>query len=949
MMKPFLTLLILLWLSPPGSAQVISSAETDSLFQLLEKAEGLERAQLLYEYARSIDMKVGRGKQYFERAIALTDSLGEYTEKARLLGRGGYHYRTEGRLEEALELHQSALEAAERSGDKKAIALAYNDIGVDYYYGGDYESAVTNILEALRLREEVGDAIGAANSKNNVAIVLYQMKDFQHSITLLHEAVEMHNSAENFDGTVRSLNNLGLNYQELGKLDSAVYFYSESLALAEKIDYGNGMAYSLSNIGSTYLELGDYKLAEEYTRRALVYYEDVIIVHGIAEMCIQLGEIYTGLGEYDKAMDYTKRGLQVARDIEAMPVVADAYEAMSKTLKTQGRADEALESYQKYSEIRDSLYTTNTSKQVAILRSTYETEQKEREIELLKREAELQSLLIYAAGVVAAIFIVIAFVLYRLVRSKQREVLIRKQSEEELREYQQRLSSVLTNVPIILWSFDRDGFFTLSDGKALSLIGMKKGDAVGRTVFDYFKDYPDILDFVNRALRGESFTAAFRIDSVILETRFTPLLDQHGSQQGVIGIAFDITERRKAEAALRKSELQFRSIWERSLDGMRLMDVNGIITLVNESFCKLVGKSAGELAGKHFKEVYTEDLQRSQADAFEKKLRNGNIDLHLEKKYKLWDGREVWFEVSNAIIDLTGKSPTLLSIFRDVSERKETEEVLHLEQKRLIEAMEDLKRTQSKLVESEKMAALGNLVAGVAHEINTPIGVGVTAVTHLQQKTKDTVAAYKERALKRSMLEKYLEIAEESTQLLFDNLHRASELVQSFKQVSTDQSSLHLREFNVGEYLRNISLSLKHELKNNGHNLQVHCEDGLVMQSYPGAFSQVFTNLIMNSVVHGFGGMQHGSIDIDVQKNEENLFILYRDNGTGIPDDIRDKVFDPFFTTRRDKGGSGLGLHIVYNIITQQLRGDISIENGTTEGAAFRITLPILSSASSSS
>jgi predicted ATPase/signal transduction histidine kinase len=270
----------------------------------------------------------------------------------------------------------------------------------------------------------------------------------------------------------------------------------------------------------------------------------------------------------------------------------------------------------------------------------------------------------------------------------------------------------------------------------------------------------------------------------------------------------------------------------------------------------------------------------------------------------------------------------------------------HLEEKvaertrELSEALEDVQTMQHQMVESEKLAALGGLVAGMAHEINTPVGIAVTAASHLVDRTDELRAAWQAGSMKRSTLDHFIEGVEDAGRLILTNLERSNELVQSFKQVAVDQSSEARRTFAVQEYLEDILRSLRPSLKRAPHLIDVDCDPGLSITSYPGALAQVVTNLVMNSVVHAYDDGVSGRISLQATKQDGGIRLRYSDDGRGIPDDIRQRIFDPFFTTRRTQGGSGLGLHIVYNLVTQRLGGTISVESAAGQGTQFTVDIP---------
>ena len=261
-------------------------------------------------------------------------------------------------------------------------------------------------------------------------------------------------------------------------------------------------------------------------------------------------------------------------------------------------------------------------------------------------------------------------------------------------------------------------------------------------------------------------------------------------------------------------------------------------------------------------------------------------------------------------------------------------------QQSLEESLDKLHRTQKEMIHSAKMAALGDLVAGVAHEVNTPIGVCVTASSFLAERTRQLRDLYEKGEMKRSDLEKYLTLAEESSASVLTNLERAAELVQSFKKVAADQSSEEKRPFELKSYLEQILVSLRPQFKRTPHTVHMECPEGLTLDSYPGAIMQIVTNLIMNSLIHGFADGLPGEIFINVESVGDAVALSYRDTGVGMDKEQRDRIYDPFYTTKRGSGGTGLGMNIVYNLVTQTLKGSILLETSPGQGAVFLLTLP---------
>lgn len=261
-------------------------------------------------------------------------------------------------------------------------------------------------------------------------------------------------------------------------------------------------------------------------------------------------------------------------------------------------------------------------------------------------------------------------------------------------------------------------------------------------------------------------------------------------------------------------------------------------------------------------------------------------------------------------------------------------------QKKVDEAVHELKLAQAQLIQNEKMASLGSGVAGVAHEINTPVGVGVTAASTLQSLSRGISEKFGSQTLTRSDLEHYLSATQECADIILRNMQRAASLIQSFKQVAVDQTGGQRRRFSMRRYIDEVLLSLAPQIKRAPHPIVVSCPDSLTLDSYPGAIAQILTNLIGNSLVHAFPDGRSGRIEITASSDGDRVTLAYSDDGVGVPPEHLSKLFEPFFTTRRSEGGSGLGLHIVYNLATQTLGGTIDVRSHPGEGLQVFIVFP---------
>jgi len=256
--------------------------------------------------------------------------------------------------------------------------------------------------------------------------------------------------------------------------------------------------------------------------------------------------------------------------------------------------------------------------------------------------------------------------------------------------------------------------------------------------------------------------------------------------------------------------------------------------------------------------------------------------------------------------------------------------------------MQDLQREQrEQLLKAEKMAALGELVAGFTHEINTPIGLGITAITHLKDETRALQKDYAENKMTKLQFEDYVQECAEVSTIVWENLQRTVELISSFKQISIDQSSEVRRGFDIKQYLSQILLSLHPKLKHTPHQVLLEGDDGIRLDSYPGYIAQIVTNLVMNSLIHAFDKGDKGHITLCVKRRQDQLELCYHDDGRGIPEADVSRVFEKYFTTKMGKGGSGLGLHIVHQLVTEKLNGTILCTSAEGNGVQFDITLPM--------
>jgi len=258
----------------------------------------------------------------------------------------------------------------------------------------------------------------------------------------------------------------------------------------------------------------------------------------------------------------------------------------------------------------------------------------------------------------------------------------------------------------------------------------------------------------------------------------------------------------------------------------------------------------------------------------------------------------------------------------------------------LSQTLTNLKSIQDQLIQSEKLASLGQLTAGIAHEINTPLGIAVTSTSSALESTKTIQTAFKKQALTKTEFSRFINTVEQASTLNMSSLNRVIELLDNFKQVAADQVIGEVRDIDVAEYINEVIQALSAEIKRHRVNYTYLGECNIHMNTIPGALAQIITNLVTNSIKHGFSQRISGNVTLEVREKVNKVIITYTDDGEGMDNEVLQNIFEPFFTTKRHNGGTGLGMNIVHNIVTQKLKGDIQVLSKPLKGARFIMTFP---------
>ncbi|MFT4928539.1 MAG: signal transduction histidine kinase [Phenylobacterium sp.] len=490
-----------------------------------------------------------------------------------------------------------------------------------------------------------------------------------------------------------------------------------------------------------------------------------------------------------------------------------------------------------------------------------------------------------------------------------------------VRDDNQEVISVLGRVPEMAEKYQHE---TVSEGVPL--------DDSRTGLFGY--SFPLIFEFSGRATHVGDVTLIssrevvidrilisiyFLVGNALIKTAFLIFLFLHSFRKHLTDPLNELTQ-------------QIEDLEIDDLEGVRL-DIHSTehneLNVMESAFNRLITKV----------QEYKQELEEAKHDL---QLSNDKLDKHnltLEQEV----ARKTSI-LSHAMIDLQQQKHQLeqqqKDLTQEISKRRQKEDELTNKKGQLEKMVDELNQAQDRLVQNEKFAAISGLVAGLTHEVNTPIGIGVTATTFLAERIETLEEQFKDKTLTPKAMENFIAEMKQGSDLLMSNLERASELTASFKQITVDQASEAIRVINLKTYLNEIVQSLYPKLKKHKHVIKIDCPPNIELKTPAGAISQIFTNLILNSVIHGFEQKLMGQMNITVTDNEEMVLVHYSDNGKGMNEKQLEQIFDPFFTTKRDQGGSGLGTHIVYNLVRQTLDGTIEALSVQGKGLSYNIAFP---------
>jgi PAS domain S-box-containing protein len=505
-----------------------------------------------------------------------------------------------------------------------------------------------------------------------------------------------------------------------------------------------------------------------------------------------------------------------------------------------------------------------------------------------------------------------------------------------------------------------DGIYVTTPGGALlnanPALARMMGYDTPQHLIDGIGDIADQL-YVHPEARAE-YKALMQRDGMVREFEYqvrardgnvlwlsdsaTVARDETGEIMRYEGTVRDITDQKRAEDAVAEGRRLLQQVIDTVPAVINVKDKQLRYVLMNRYMAGIFGVEPGDAIGRTTTELMSR-YGAEKTDENDKRVLEAGRELGFyEEEYKDSSGNmRQWLVNKLPLLDADGEIENIVTVALDIGERKRGELEMRKAKDAAEAALRNLRETQNSLIEAEKLAALGRLEAGVAHEVNNPVGISLTVASSLERKTALFSAEVARGDLKRSSLTEFLETSRDASSQLVANLNRAAELITSFKQVAADRNYSDQRTFDLGDLTEQVVMSLRPGLRKHNLTLNVDCQPNLTMNSYPGPYGQVLTNLFLNSVAHAFPDGKAGAVDIQVRESgKDNVEIIFSDNGCGMSLDVRRRAFDPFFTTRRDQGGTGLGLHIVYSIVTNRLGGRLDLDSEPGGGTRVQIILP---------
>lgn len=810
------------------------------------------------------------------RALALTDTT-VYSPTTLL----GIDYLSkgllkEGKVHESIQLKKQYIYLLKDQADSTRIKEKNTEIYSIYNDLWFHEEALAYIEKNIAIDQRLHNEEGLAHSYQTMARVLMQHNEQTKAIEYLQKGIEL---SKDQLAKSEAYNAIGYSHHQIKEYNEAAENYKKAIQIAAQHNFKPELAVYQNNMGNAYYDMHKHNEAIEHYKISLGLYQVLMHEEGLSSVYYNMGNIYTLQEEYTQAINSYTESIDFALKIKNNDILSKNYFAMMNIYKAIKNYPLALEYYKKYFAIASPLKSK-------ISQLDYHIE---------KYTSDDNNL-----GILQT-------------RIKQTEQILKYEKAK----YEKELELLLQKGYV--HKITRIALMVIGGGFLLLLL----------LLLSRFRN------------RKKYFKQLSQQNAEILQKQEEIIVQQENLTQ-----THELLEKLSIVAS-------------KTDNAVAIITNSTEFEWVNDSFKKQYTNAAASLLDFAYDDIERAHilamLDTQQSIIYETKR---NKDLH----------NTAWILCTLTPIVANDEIEKIIVLESDITAQKIAEQQIReqrdeiktqaqeIEQQRDVaitqrneieaqknaveQALNELKNTQKKLIESEKLASLGNLVAGVSHEINTPVGVGIAASSSLRTKTNEIAQLFETKKMKQSDLHNYLQTTQQAASLIKSNLVRTGELIKSFKQVSVDEMTDAARTFNVSSYIQEICLNHDSKIKTLGIKLHIDCPENIDVYNYPGAFSHIITNMLQNSFMHAFDeNSVNPTIQITVQTTDSHILITYTDNGKGMTDEVVQKVFNPFFTTNM-QSGTGLGMNVVYNLITKKLGGDIQCQSTLNHGTTFTINLP---------
>ena len=821
-----------------------------------------------------------------QKALIMFETLGDNNNQIKCLNYIAEAFNKMSRYDESLATHHQALSLIQLTNKKAMEGDKYLQIGDIYANINDKTNALDNYKRSLTIRKALNDKAGEVEVLERIANLNYVQKDYDLAINYLLKSKDA--NAKNDKELANVYNKLGLAYQGKGDYDIAISFFEKAIKISDKLNDKQNKSIYINNEGNAFYDNDQLSSALDQYQKSLSLKRELNYQEGLAITLHNIGNVYYKQNSAKNAINYYSQSNQIAQRINLTEIIIENHFGLMQAYRDQRKFNLALVHLKKYIELK-APYLVGVRTQISQQTNKYEFSEKD--ISSLRKRIRKQEL-------------------FSMLENEKR------MKEIQLLENQQKVQKLIK----------------------YSIVGTSVGIGVL------------LLLLLSRYRTKRKNYKILELKNIEIMQKNEEIISQKSSLERLNGLL--------SKLSIVASETG---------NAVAIFDQAGNFEWINKGYSNLYGYSIGEL-NIQSDANFLNNIEDDKAKKTLKGILNSRKPINVDVLKTTKAGKSIWVKMSLSPIFKDETLYKIISIEFDINDLKNAEQEIkdqrdrieyqrnEIEQQRdiainqkdeieekkdkLESTIKELQLTQKKLVESEKMASLGNLVAGISHEINTPVGIGIAAITTLKNKVQTIESLFVEKKMKQTDLITFISTAKDAARLIQTHLNRTGELVKSFKRISVDEMTEQIRTFNLNQYVSEVVKSLEPKTNEKEVEIIIDFKGNFEMTSYPGAFAQIFTHLIVNTIAHGFKDRSGGRISIKGNRLDNLMIITYQDDGVGMTPEVVEKVFNPFFTTNM-QAGNGLGMNIVYNVVTQKLKGDITCESSLGNGVTFTIECPI--------